>query len=129
MSRSFAVFILMSNYFHDVATALLLASGIVMRVIVKNLEKEKGADEAQTRYFTALYRSVTYLAWFSVAWIVAGGVLRIATFSSFEWPNAVEKHLETGLIVKYIIALCMTAAGAVLWVRLARRMKNPSSMR
>ena len=105
----------MSNYFHDVATAMLLACGVVLRVLAEN--REGAADSVLKKYADDMHRSVNRLAWFSVLWIIAGGVLRVATFRSFEWLNAVQKHLETALLVKYGIATFMMIAGAVLWLK------------
>lgn len=122
MSPGFATFILMNNYFHDVATAMLLACGIVLGVMLKHLGEER--DEAVMRYAAALFRGVTVLFRFSGLWIIASGMLRIATFRSFEWHNTVQKHFEAGLLVKYGIAAAMMIVGAFLWVKLSRRMKS-----
>jgi hypothetical protein len=115
----------MSNYFHDVATAMLLACGIVLRVLARNQDQEK--DAVLRKYADDMHRSVNRLAWFSVVWIIAGGILRFATFRSFEWWNAVQKHLETALLVKYGIATLMMIAGAVLWVKYGKTGRRTAS--
>jgi len=125
MTPSFATFILMSNYFHDVATAMLLACGVVLRVLARNRDQE--GDAVLRRYADDMHRSVNRLAWFSVVWIIAGGILRIATFRSFEWWNAVQKHLETALLVKYVIATLMMIAGAVLWMKYGKNRRRTAS--
>ena len=125
MTPSFATFILMSNYFHDVATAMLLACGVVLRVLARNRDQE--GDAVLRRYADDMHRSVNRLAWFSVVWIIAGGILRIATFRSFEWWNAVQKHLETALLVKYGIATLMMIAGAVLWMKYGKNRRRTAS--
>ena len=125
MTPSFATFILMSNYFHDVATAMLLACGVVLRVLARNRDQE--GDVVTRRYADNMYRSVNRLAWFSVVWIIAGGILRFATFRSFEWWNAVQKHLETALLVKYGIATLMMIAGAVLWMKYGKNRRRTAS--
>jgi len=125
MTPSFATFILMSNYFHDVATAMLLACGVVLRVLARNRDQE--GDAVLRRYADDMHRSVNRLAWFSVVWIIAGGILRFATFRSFEWWNAVQKHLETALLVKYVIATLMMIAGAVLWMKYGKNRRRTAS--
>ena len=122
MSHGLAVFILMNNYFHDVATAMLLACGIALSALLRPLA---GSEDAATlAYFSRLARGVERVAWFSVGWIIVSGIPRVLTFSTFEWPNAVEKNHETGLIVKYCIAVVMTAVGAGLWSRASRRVRE-----
>ena len=122
MSQGFATFILMNNYFHDVATAMLLACCAVLWVLLKHLGEER--DETVMRYAAALFRGVTVIFWSSVVWIIASGILRMATFQSFEWVNTTQKHFEAGLFVKYGIAAVMMVVGAVLWKRLSGRMRS-----
>jgi len=122
MSQGFATFILMNNYFHDVATAMLLACGIVLWVMMKHLGDDR--DGSLTGYAAALFRGVTAMFRFSVLWIVASGILRISTFRSFEWFNTTQKHFEAGLLVKYAIAVAMMILGSVLWIRLSGAMRD-----
>jgi uncharacterized membrane protein len=122
MTPGFAVFILMNNYFHDVATTMLLACGIAMLLIIRQLGN--GSDAATLDYFSRLFRGVHRLAWISVAWILVGGIPRVLTFNSFEWANAVEKHHEAGLIAKYVIAVFMMVLGAYLWAAQLRKLRD-----
>ena len=122
MSPGFATFLLMNNYFHDVATAMLLACCIVLWVLLKHLDQ--GQDDVLKRYVAALFRGVTAVFWFSVAWIVASGIVRIATFREFEWFNTTQKNFEAGLLVKYGIAAVMMIVGSILWIRLSQAMRN-----
>lgn len=122
MTPGFATFILMNNYFHDVATAMLLACSVVLRAMLSNLGEER--DGAHLRYAAALFRGVSGIFWLSVLWIIASGILRIATFRSFEWFNAAQKHFEAGLFVKYSIAIVMMIVGSLLWIRLSRKMRG-----
>jgi len=125
MTPSFATFILMSNYFHDVATAMLLACGVVLRVLARNRDQE--GDAVLRRYADDMHRSVNRLAWFSVVCVISKDILRIATFRSFEWWNAVQKHLEVALLVKYGIATLMMIAGAVLWMKYGKNRRRTAS--
>ena len=122
MSQGFAVFLLMNNYFHDVATAMLLACCIVLWTIRKNLGEER--DDALMRYAAALYRGITAIFWFSVLWIIVSGIVRIATVQSFEWPNFAQKRHEAGLIAKYCIAVVMMALGMRWWFALSRAIRS-----
>jgi hypothetical protein len=122
MTPGFATFILMNNYFHDVATAMLLACSIMLGVLLKHLGTDQ--DDQLRRYAAALFRGITGLFWFSVLWIIASGIVRIATFRSFEWFNAAQKHFEPGLLFKYAIAVAMMVLGSVLWVRTSRVMRG-----
>lgn len=121
MSQPFAVFILMSNYFHDVATAMLIACSFALWIVI---EKFGVSGDAEKRVlFRRFYKAINYVVIFSWIWIIAAGVIRIMTFRSFEWHNAVEKHHEPALLVKYVIAGTMIICGAYSWYVLRGRAK------
>ncbi len=122
MSQGFATFLLMNNYFHDVATAMLLACSIMLLVMLKGFGGVR--DAVLVRYIAAVFRGVTAIFWFSVLWIISSGILRVVTFRSFEWFNASQKRFEAGLLVKYGIAAVLMIAGSVLWARLARALRG-----
>lgn len=122
MSPIAGVFIMMNNYFHDVATALLLASGVTMWIIVKRFGDSK--DDAVVDYFFSLHRSVTRLAKFSLGWILLGGIPRMLAYRDFEWANAAGKGQIPALIVKHILAFIFVGAGAYFWVRINRRIEK-----
>lgn len=121
MSQSYAVFIMMSNYFHDVATAMLMAASAALWLILKFYEKDAAGDSLV--FLAKLHRGFSKLIIFSWVWIISAGLFRILTFRIYEWPNAVEKHQEYGLLVKYCIASAMMAGGAWLWSLVGRRMQ------
>lgn len=122
MSSGFATFILMNNYFHDVATAMFSACSVVLWIFLKKLGND--FDEGLRAYMRSLYRGVSAVFWFSAVWLVGSGILRFITFTRFEWVNASRGKFEAGLLVKYVIAGCMVLIGVMLWVRLSQEMKK-----
>ena len=122
MSPSLGIALMMNNYFHDVATALLLASAIVMWVVTKRLGSRP--EEAVLRYFLDLYRSITRIAKASLALIIIGGIPRALFYTRFEWANAAEKHQIAALVVKHILAFILVTGGACHWMRLGNRVKE-----
>lgn len=122
MTPGFAVFILMNNYFHDVATAMLAACAIALRAVIGRIGNSR--NPAVIASFTRLAQGIDRVAWFSAAWIILGAVPRVVTFKTFEWANAVKDHHEAGLIVKYAIAFVMAAAGGYSWFRLSRKARE-----
>ncbi len=119
MTPAAGVVLMMNNYFHDVATALLAASGVALWAMLRAWERDGGADAA--RFFVRIYRSMARLARFSLAWIVLGAVPRIIFYGEFEWANAAGRAQVPALIVKHVLAFAFVAAGAWLWIRLRRR--------
>ena len=113
------VFLLMNNYFHDVATALLAASGAVLGIIV--VKYGTAGDEAARKYFSRVYAGTVSLARFTLFWILLCGVPRTLYFRTFEWKNALDHNQVPALIIKHVLALAFVAIGAYLWSRYSRR--------
>jgi hypothetical protein len=122
MSETSGVILMMNNYFHDVATALLLASAIAMWVIYK---KFGDSDKPEVRdYFIRLYGSLTFLVRFSLAWIILGGIPRTIFYTEFEWAHFAGKSQIPALIIKHILAFIFVVTGAHIWLKIRRKVKE-----
>jgi len=127
ISPALGVIIMMNNYFHDVATGLLLASGAAIYVIMKryeDIEKSQGAgSRATTEYFLRIYTSMTRLARFSFWWIIIAGVPRTYYYKSFEWANAADKLQVPAIIVKHVLVFAFVGTGIYMWHQFSRKVK------
>lgn len=122
ISPALGVFIMMNNYFHDVATGLLVASGVALWLIMKRFED---TGNRQTKeYFLRIYKGMAGLARFSLCWIILGGIPRTYFYRDFEWANAVERAQVPAIIVKHILAFAFVGAGIYLWYRFSARVKE-----
>ena len=119
MSESSAIALMMNNYLHDVATALLVASGYVLWVLWRCLDP--GAGCGAIRYFVRMYYKITKLAWFSFIWILVCGVPRVLFYKEFEWSNMAGRGQVPALIVKHILAFTLVAGGVALWIRVRKK--------
>ena len=115
------VFILMNNYFHDVATALLLATSVVVWILSNRYGDNQ--DPAVRDYFLRVYEAVTKLAKFALYWVLLAGVPRIYFYMDLEWSHAVGKGQIPAIIVKHILMVIIVGTGAHMWLRLSRRVK------
>lgn len=114
------VLIILNNYFHDVATAMLFSSALVVWLLAR---KARSEDADAVRVLASAYPLLTRIAWFSLAWIVIGGIPRAVFFQQVEWNLAdpSNKYLFVALVVKHIFMWSAVAVGAVMWLR-ARRL-------
>jgi hypothetical protein len=120
VSPAAGVALMMNNYFHDVATALLVASAFALWVMLRRFDaSDRGPGAA--RYFLAIHASMAKLARFSVAWIVLGGIPRTIFYVEFEWANAAGRLQVPALVVKHVLAFGFVAGGVWGWRRLSRR--------
>jgi len=120
MSPGAGIALMMNNYFHDVATALLAASAFALVVLLRRYEAGPRGPEA-ARYFLEIAERMTKLARFSLAWIVLGGIPRTIWYGEFEWANAAGRGQVTALVVKHVVAAALVVAGVAFWRRLRRR--------
>lgn len=110
------VLIIMNNYFHDVATAMLFSSAIIMWLLGRKAKAE--GLEAQ-RWFASSYPVLTKIALWSIVWIVIGGIPRTVFFGDVEWNMAdpSNKYLFSALMVKHAAMWILVIAGSVMWAR------------
>lgn len=121
MSPELGLAIMMNNYFHDVATALLVGSAFALWALVRVYDEGSAGPETRA-YLLRIYGLMTKLARFSLAWIVLGGVPRLIFFMDFEWVNAVGKLQVPALALKHILIFIAVGSGARLWWQLRKRM-------
>ena len=122
MSESAAIVLMMNNYLHDVATALLVASGYVMWVLWKNLKPDAG--RAAISYFVRMYYRITKLSQFSFVWILLFGIPRVIFYKEFEWSNMAGRGQVPALIVKHILAFTLVFVGASLWIKVRKKVRE-----
>lgn len=117
MNEISGVLLMMNNYFHDVATALLLGSGFAMWVMYKRFVKEGTGDISSVR---TMYAGMSKLAIFALVWILIGGIPRTIYYSEFEWAAAAGRGQVKALIVKHILMFVCLGWGGCLWFRLKK---------
>lgn len=117
MGGDWGVLIVINNYLHDVATAILLSSAVILYVLGRQAQRG-GADER--RAFARAYRTLTRFAWGALAWIIIGGIPRTIFFSQFEFIPADTKGIVADLIVKHVLLVSAVIAGGIMWIRMGK---------
>ena len=116
ISPSLGILIMMNNYFHDVATALLAASAFALFALYRVEASCTGPGAAE--FFLKAYRKMVLFARCALVWIVVGGVPRTIFYTSFEWANAAGKGQVQALIVKHVLMVLLVAVGVWGWLKL-----------
>lgn len=112
-----SVAIIINNYLHDVATATLLSSAVILYILWRSAER-RGASAV--RELAAVYGSLTRIAQIALVWIVLGGIPRIIFFTRFEWDPAVVRGIVVALVVKHVLMTAAVVGGALMWLRIGR---------
>ena len=113
------VAIMMNNYFHDMATGLLVGSGFALHAIMR-IQSSMNTPEA-TLFFLKTNSQMKKLFKFALWWVVLGGVPRTIFYTSFEWANAADKLQVPALAVKHVMMFAAVVWGVVAWRRMQKK--------
>ena len=117
------ILIVINNYFHDLATAVLLGSSVIMYALGKQAEKQ--GPEASATLF-GFYRTLSRFAWGALAWIVIGGIPRVIFFRTHEFIPAIQKGLYTALGIKHAVMFTAVVVGVLMWRSVRRKIEAAS---
>jgi hypothetical protein len=119
ISPGLGVAIMMNNYFHDMATGLLVGSGFALHAIIK-IQATMATPEA-TLFFLKTNAHMKKLFKFALWWVVLGGVPRTIFYTSFEWANAADKLQIPALAVKHVMMFAAVVGGVIAWRRMQKK--------
>lgn len=115
------VAIMMNNYFHDMATGLLVGSGFALHAIIR-IQASMNTTEA-TLFFLKTNRQMVKLFKFALWWVILGGIPRTIFYTSFEWANAADKLQIPALAVKHVMMFAAVVWGIVAWRRMQKKVE------
>ena len=121
MQPAVHVVLMTINYSHDVATALLAASGVALWMLSKNFPAD--ATQATERYFIGAYRGISRVAKDSLYWIVLAGVPRVFFYMQYEWSDLAGDLQVVAVVIKHIVMFLLVGTGVYYWVKLGRQVK------
>jgi len=116
------ILIIINNYFHDAATALLASTALLMLIVSKLLPKDR--DSQVVDYFVAIYRKLTFVAKAALLWILIGGIPRTIYYKKIEWTIALDNRIIPALMVKHGIMFTLVFIGFISWWRLSKRVRE-----
>ena len=110
-----AVFVMLNNYFHDLAVAFLFASSLMAHLVVR---------EWPGKPTPRLVRVLSRVAWVSLAWVLLGGVVRVIFYKEYEWLPKAGTAQVPALMVKHIVLVGLTVWGLIGVVRLNKTLQR-----
>jgi hypothetical protein len=119
ISQGLGVAIMMNNYFHDMATGLLVGSGFALHAILR-IQGAMNSPQA-TLFFLKTNQQMVKLFKFALWWVVLGGVPRTIFYTSFEWANAAGNHQIAALGVKHVMMFAVVVWGVIAWRRMQKQ--------
>ena len=110
------IFIMLNNFFHDLAVALLVANLFVAYFYVR--QAEGTGAESLSGPFIDYMRRITY---YTLLWILVGGAIRVYFFMDYEWNPAVGRGQIPALMVKHVVLIAVVVYGIIVQKRLFAR--------
>lgn len=111
-----AELIILNNWLHDFAAAILLVSLVFIYIFQKKYFPLKIAR--------LVYSKIKPLIISSWIFIIAGGVVRTITYSKFEWAEAAGRGQVAALAIKHVILFVIVIAGIYFQLKLKKLFKR-----
>ncbi|MBI5266498.1 MAG: hypothetical protein HY851_04615 [candidate division Zixibacteria bacterium] len=111
------IVLMISNYFHDLAVALLASNVIVIYILGRYLD----GQDCKNAVVGVVVRKLSRLTYWALAYVLVAGAVRAWFFMDFEWNPAVGKGQVAALIVKHILLFAITTLGIIVHVRYVRK--------
>lgn len=116
-----SILVMLNNYMHDFATALVVVCSYAMLLLVRYAEK-KGSQETAAMVLS-IYPKMLHLTAGSFIFLIFAGVIRSFTYKSYEWAEAAGRGQVVALMIKHVILFILFGYGIYLWVKVYRRIK------
>ena len=109
-----AVFVMMNNYFHDLAVAFLFASTLLGHLCLREWPEGPPARLLQTLNRVAIG---------SLVWVIIGGAIRGWFFKEYEWVERAGAIQVPALGIKHVLLFALTGWGLWGLIKLNRLVK------
>lgn len=116
------ILIMTINYSHDIATALLAASGAALWMLSTHYPAAATPDTE--RFFMNAFHGITRLAKYSLIWILLAGVPRITAYREYEWADSAGDLQVVAIIIKHVVMFLLVGTGLFYWAKLGRKVKE-----
>jgi hypothetical protein len=107
------ILIIICNYFHDLAVAVLAVNVIAIYYIGRFLDNNPIRD----KIIPMLFKRLKVVTYYALGYIIVGGFIRAIYFEEIEWHPSVDKGLIIALIIKHIILVSLTIFGIIVHIR------------
>lgn len=117
-----AILVMLNNWFHDFAVAMLFCSLILLRLIYRKTQAQQNAEWLPfARDLARSFNKVTHACW---AILILGGIIRTVAYEDFEWAEAAGSGQVTALTLKHILLVSLIVWGTFFQFRLRKFFKE-----
>jgi predicted LPLAT superfamily acyltransferase len=116
------VLVMLNNYFHDFATALLVVSTYVMFLMVRYAEVSGGKPLKEN--VVGIYPTMVHITGATLVLLLMAGIVRSFTYKWFEWVEVLGRAQVFVLVFKHIVMFAVVGYGIYLWIGMHKRIKH-----
>ncbi len=117
-----AILVMLNNWFHDFAVAMLFCSLILLMLIYQRTQQQPNAVWLPfARDLVKSMNKVTHVCW---AMLIVGGIIRTIAYEKFEFEEAAGSGQITALVLKHILLVSVVVWGTVIQFRLRKFFKE-----
>jgi len=116
------IFIMMNNYMHDFAVALLFASLLVLHSLYRM--SKQGSSSEKMEFMREIFRHLNRVVIGCWVFIIIGGVIRTVTYEEYEWMEAAGRGQITALVIKHILLVSFIIGGTYIQIWLRKHLRG-----
>ncbi len=117
-----AILVMLNNWFHDFAVAMLFCSLILLRLIYQRTQQQPNASWLPfARSLANSFSKVTHVCW---VMLILGGIVRTIAYENFEFEEAAGSGQITALALKHILLVSVVVWGTIIQFRLRKFFKK-----
>lgn len=118
-----AVLLMLNNYLHDLATAVLFVLGLTMFLLVREMERRKESKDFVSAA-KGIFYTLSFWAAISLFLVLLLGIPRLIFFTRFELWEAAKRGIVLALIFKHLLLFTLVFFGLFLWFRLRKKVQE-----
>jgi len=117
-----AILVMLNNWFHDFAVAMLFCSLILLKLIYLRTQEQPDAIWIPfARNLAKSFNRVTHACW---AALILGGIIRTVAYEDFEYYEAAGSGQVAALTLKHILLVSLVIWGTIYQIRLRKFLKE-----
>ena len=117
-----AILVMLNNWFHDFAVAMLFCSLILLWLIYRKTQEQPDASWIGfARDLAKSLNQVTRVCW---AMLILLGIGRTLSYEKFEWAEAAGSGQVAALALKHVLLVSLIIWGTIIQFRLRKFFKE-----
>lgn len=121
LNNFLGILVMLNNFYHDFASAILVVCTVLMFVSVKYGESIASNDF--NKFLAMLFPRLMHASVITLVLLLFAGVIRSFTYSWYEWVGDLGSTQIIVLIFKHVLMFSVTAYLIYIWIGVYNKIK------